>query len=539
MALTLRIENETRLPDGGPLVFRLSGRRGADIGRDPYLDWTLPDPSRFISGKHCEIRWTDGGYVLSDVSTNGTFLNGSDRRMDGPHRLIHGDRILIGNYIIVAEFDDDVGYRPPVQDIRGSETADFWSAEGAAAPVDRSSLVQRHDRPVQADFLDWAAELPPVDTASSRGRGAEAFEPPGWQHGSSAPNDPFASPRTPGTPANAAPPVWGETPPPPMPSPVRPNRPPPPPGTFDAPPADLAPPPFPSVPSFPGEAAAPSAVWVDSKPSGDWASTPDATAESAAPPPAPAPAFEAPVFEPPAFDARAAEPPRPTPPAAAPSAPIAPPPVAPVASAPAVASTTGGSAAGRLGALAQVAGVPAEVFARRDGDEVMRDVGAMLHITARHMMALLAARTETKRAFRSAEHTMIGATDNNPLKFSPNPEEALRLMLGPPLRSYLDGKAALEEGFTDLANHQLRTFAAMQQALKMLIEDLDPAEIDKAAEPEGGIGALIGSRKGRLWEQYVIRWQAKTMRNEDGMVGLFLMYFAECYDRLGAQTRKK
>ncbi len=45
MTLTLHIENETSLADGGPLSVSIKGKRGLDIGRDPYLDWTLPDPN--------------------------------------------------------------------------------------------------------------------------------------------------------------------------------------------------------------------------------------------------------------------------------------------------------------------------------------------------------------------------------------------------------------------------------------------------------------------------------------------------------------
>ena len=107
MALVLAIENEARLPDGGPLSYKLSGRRGIDIGRDSHLDWTLPDPSRFISGKHCEIRYREGVYWLHDVSSNGTFVNGSDKRMQGPHRLRNGDRLEIGQYIISVAIDGD------------------------------------------------------------------------------------------------------------------------------------------------------------------------------------------------------------------------------------------------------------------------------------------------------------------------------------------------------------------------------------------------------------------------------------------------
>src|SRR5580692_6859174 len=61
MTLRLSIENVDRLPDGGPIRIEVKGR-GLDLGRDSHLDWTLPDPSRSVSGKHCEIRYRDGGY---------------------------------------------------------------------------------------------------------------------------------------------------------------------------------------------------------------------------------------------------------------------------------------------------------------------------------------------------------------------------------------------------------------------------------------------------------------------------------------------
>src|SRR5229473_2052562 len=107
MGLTLRIENLTSLPDGGPLSVSIQGKRGLDIGRDQYLDWTLPDPSRFISGKHCEVRWHDAGYWLHDISTNGTFLDGADSRLKEPHRLRNGDRFAVGHYIIAAAIDGE------------------------------------------------------------------------------------------------------------------------------------------------------------------------------------------------------------------------------------------------------------------------------------------------------------------------------------------------------------------------------------------------------------------------------------------------
>ena len=106
MALTLTIENQAALPDGGPLSVTLSGGRGLDIGRDQHLDWCLPDPSRAISGRHCEVRFNDNAYWLRDISTNGTFVNGGAYRVQSPYRLQHGDRLEIGHYIIAVAIDE-------------------------------------------------------------------------------------------------------------------------------------------------------------------------------------------------------------------------------------------------------------------------------------------------------------------------------------------------------------------------------------------------------------------------------------------------
>ena len=94
------------------IVCRMEGRcrvevkgRGLDLGRDAHLDWTLPDPSRTVSSKHCEIRFRDGSYWLHDVSTNGTYVNGAQFRLDAPYLLRDGDRLNIGPYVIAVEVE--------------------------------------------------------------------------------------------------------------------------------------------------------------------------------------------------------------------------------------------------------------------------------------------------------------------------------------------------------------------------------------------------------------------------------------------------
>src|ERR1700759_4142204 len=113
MALRFTIENVPNLPDGGPTSFTVTGKQSVDIGRDQHLDWTLPDPTRYISGKHCEIHWRNNSYWLHDVSTNGTFLYGSDKRVRSPHELKNGERLVIGHYIVAVAVDEDAGAPAP------------------------------------------------------------------------------------------------------------------------------------------------------------------------------------------------------------------------------------------------------------------------------------------------------------------------------------------------------------------------------------------------------------------------------------------
>jgi type VI secretion system protein ImpI len=190
MVLRFNIENEPNLPDGGPVSFTVTGRRSVDIGRDRHLDWTLPDPARMISGKHCEVHFREGGYWLHDVSTNGTFLNGADQRIRGPHRLRDGDRLTIGHYIIGVSLEDEAGGHPPDREAQQhaplvQQHADYqelWAADrDVPPPIDPQQLKKPREaaRPVNPEFLDWAASVPspgvdpfrrPGPTAQSRHR---------------------------------------------------------------------------------------------------------------------------------------------------------------------------------------------------------------------------------------------------------------------------------------------------------------------------------------------------------------------------------
>jgi len=181
--------------------------------------------------------------------------------------------------------------------------------------------------------------------------------------------------------------------------------------------------------------------------------------------------------------------------------------------------------------FAAAAGLPAESIATNDPGELAELLGTVMGIVVAEMWQLLEARRETKRMVRCSDPTMTSAENNNPLKFASTPQDALRQMLGPPTRAYLGAGPALLQGFADLARHQVDTIAAMQGAIRLLIADLDPREIEREHGGERGLAAMLGARKAKLWDIYVERWRTKARSHDDGLFGAYMDYFSKCYDR--------
>ena len=73
---------------------------GGSLGRNPSNTLSLIDHNRFISGSHCLISIYGDTYYLSDISTNGTLVNGSKLLKNQPISLYDGDTIILGRYEI-------------------------------------------------------------------------------------------------------------------------------------------------------------------------------------------------------------------------------------------------------------------------------------------------------------------------------------------------------------------------------------------------------------------------------------------------------
>ena len=127
MALRVSVvsEHATRLGEQATKVF---GVHGGSIGRARDNEWSLPDPERYLSGKHARIEFRAGKYYLIDTSSNGTYVNGAQVPLGRFHEyaMQDGDYIRIGDYELLVSID-------PSNDFPPDESA-IVAYDGASAP---------------------------------------------------------------------------------------------------------------------------------------------------------------------------------------------------------------------------------------------------------------------------------------------------------------------------------------------------------------------------------------------------------------------
>ena len=152
MALRLRVvsEHAIRLGDQSTKVF---GVHGGSLGRATDNEWILPDPERYLSGKHARIDFRAGNYVLVDTSSNGTYVNGAQVPLGKYHdyQLKDGDYVRLGEYELLVSIDKTNDFPPEESAIVAydgqspSSAVKKSTANDLGADLDLSELLEPSD----------------------------------------------------------------------------------------------------------------------------------------------------------------------------------------------------------------------------------------------------------------------------------------------------------------------------------------------------------------------------------------------------------
>ena len=90
---------------------------------------------------------------------------------------------------------------------------------------------------------------------------------------------------------------------------------------------------------------------------------------------------------------------------------------------------------------------------------------------------------------------MIQARGNNPLKFSAGDDDALAALLGAGRRTDMAPHEAVADALRDIRLHELASMAAMQSAVRAVLDGLDPAKLRAQAEQGGGMSCCRRRRR--------------------------------------------
>ncbi|RTW63247.1 type VI secretion system-associated FHA domain protein TagH [Pseudomonas aeruginosa] len=451
------------------------------IGRGPDNDWVLPDPERLVSSRHCTILNRDGVYYLTDTSTNGVLLVNAGHRLrrGNSEPLQDGETVRLGEYDILVQLGHDIA-------LPGSgnpQTDPFTSFD---------ALMSRQAAGSAPAFAEPAPTPHPAVTAHFQGGSPLDTKPDLFDF--LTPPPPGAAPRPDHVPAEQ--------------HDFRPPEPviPPPPATTPAPPpaggASLIPADWDPFAELLGNTPAPSATPV---------AQPLPTAE---PTPLAMPFADPGITQQP--QPQPASVAAPTPPASA-------------------AATAGGDL---LQAFLRGAGMTQLKVDPAGAEAQMEAIGRSYRGLVEGLVDVLRARASLKGEFRMAQ-TMIQPVQNNPLKFAPNVDEAMLLLLRRDNQAFMAPDRAVADSFEDLKAHQLAVMAGVQAAIRHLLARFEPAALEaRFGKPAGLSGLLPGARQAQNWDSFTELY-AKILREaEDDFQELFGREFSRAYEEHSARLRR-
>jgi len=533
MNLTLEIVS----PNGqtlGAARRKVFGLEGGRIGRAPDCEWVIPNP--YVSRHHATIRWISGTFYIESTGENGVAVSTPQAMLPRLERraLQNGDRLFIDEYEITVALLGATA--EGVQPALGSASAAFAPTDDPFADIAPGSgvLAGSPGRPPSGSGLvdslePTLEELDPLSKLSGRApasvitspRSEQHSDQPSWNHtpgisdhyspppvpaipddwdkpsfgrkpgepggGAPAASGPAPSAGGPRTAAGVIPDDWdrtsfggGKTPKPPGPSP-------------SAPPAQSVPPARAAAPATPANNLPP---------------------QQRAVPMQPAP--RTPPQVPPKVAADAA--------GGAAVSPARPMPGRPPAEATPIAPRPAGF---DVGAFLRAAGVdPATV-----APETAGALGLILRAVVQGVIEVLQARAEVKNQFR-LPLTRVKTTENNPLKFAVNAEDALNSLLGRRNPAYLPPIEAFEDAFNDIRFHQVAMLAGMRAGFEHTMRRFDPDQLQEMCDKQVKRGGLLSmTSKSRYWELYTEVFQELSADRDEAFRRLFGEEFATAYEK--------
>jgi len=168
----------------------------------------------------------------------------------------------------------------------------------------------------------------------------------------------------------------------------------------------------------------------------------------------------------------------------------------------------------------------------------MESIGRSYRLMVEGLIDVLRARASLKGEFRM-QQTMIQPAENNPLKFAPNADEALLLLLRHGNQAFMAPDVAVRDSFDDLRAHQLAVMAGVEAAIKHLLTRFEPAQLEERMGKPAGLSSLFnGSRQAQYWQQFTELYSNISREAQEDFQDLFGREFGRAYEEHSARQRR-
>ena len=451
---------------------------GGTIGRSKDCDWTLNDPDRYISNKHILISFSNGRFVLTDVSSNGVFINKSQTPVGkgNTYVLERGDLITLGRFnleVAAVELQTASVSAPVAQHISHSTQDQSFdlgnSANLSQAPL--SSTYQSQDslglfailsgdvQSAPQQHVDYKSPHKAIDTAgysnhhsfgTNLDQEVSANNTGSIQHPLQAPisNENLAS--------STIPDDWNLD------------------ASLIIPRNNSAS--EQKIPEAPPQASQPQSVTLPAAP---VCAEPDSSVQAKHATPSDS------FFE----------------------------------------------------LLYQKLGLPKEQRDSVDQAQFANDLVQILTTSTQGIMALLAGRSVFKQESRLSM-TMIRPQSNNPIKFSLDPSDTLEMLLVKKKPGYMSAKDAYTEAMNDVQLHQTAFLAGLQATLSGLVDELSPSVIERelSKKEKGFLGLKANTHK---WQLLVEKQDRLRKQVSENLNDILSRHFSDAYEKHIDNANKK
>ena len=533
---------------------------GGTFGRASDNLWVLPDPERIISSHHGKVFFKDGLFYLTDVSTNGIFVSSTLTPIGKGNSITlnQGDKLRFGDYDLMVSLSEVPVAAPVIENVAensGINVPDFDPLGGVAVPsessqtsnpefVDDWASASNHSSADSDPFIApgihhqeaRAPQIPiEVKQAAASSFSSDEQIPDDWDitdysiksdqsndsmaqaPANSSGFDPMALSSAPSSPA----PIPARTPPPVINKPQVVAR-------FEDPfdsqvENSLGPASFPEQPELDDPF-----ITADVEEHDPFAgsNTAEVTAAQIANPA---------VLDP--------QPDEIKPPPVVPKVETPIPTLSPVEAAPAVNQPIAEKVAQvspqsmpvaddqMFKLFLQGAGIDERHLEGMDRSQLMGDFGSLFREMLQGLIALQQARSQLKNEFRISL-TTIAPIENNPLKFAPNVDEALRILFLNKGSGYLDSTAAIRESIAEIRSHQIAMISGMESAFSQLMDQLQPENFVADGANAGMLKAAMQSmtKKSDAWSNYANFYKNQVAESDNAFQVLFGEAFARAYE---------